>query len=231
VLLYTPLEVLVFRFQNRVMQNVEGDVQRLDDNCCRVLMCEAHDEDTMSDIRDRMIRAIERAFSGRHELVKEVTGNSQFFIKSGETWNVVKEFTRVQAIVSGNLANEIIFKLQYGKHQNSDDLKEEERDLAGFDCYSLYQHADQTSEWRLCKIMQREPIINQADNPLEILQKGFLDVPRPQSDHPSMNFYYWIEFLHHRKNGQKLWLRRRREEILMSARYSREQVRNYEQET
>lgn len=46
-----------------------------------------------------------------------------------------------------------------------------------------------------------------------------------------MGFYYWIEFLHHRKAGQKLWLKRKREEILMSARYAREQQRNYEQET
>lgn len=37
--------------------------------------------------------------------------------------------------------------------------------------------------------------------------------------------------MHHRKLGQKLWFKRRREELLMSARYTREQQRNYEQET
>lgn len=45
------------------------------------------------------------------------------------------------------------------------------------------------------------------------------------------SYHYWIEFLHHRKTGQKLWLKRRREDILMSARYAREQQRNYEQES
>lgn len=41
-------------------------------------------------------------------------------------------------------------------------------------------------------------------------------------------YYYWIEFLHHRKMGQKIWLKRKREEVLLSVRYSREQQRSYE---
>ena len=92
--------------------------------------------------------------------------------------------------------------------------KEEERDLAAFDCYSMYKHSDLSYEWRLCKIMLKEPIINAiAYNPNELLSK-----PREQEG----GFYFWIEFLHHRKVGQKLWLKRKREDILMSARYARE---------
>ena len=41
-------------------------------------------------------------------------------------------------------------------------MKEEERDLAAFDCYTLYKHCDLSYEWRLCKIMQKEPIIGQG---------------------------------------------------------------------
>jgi hypothetical protein len=43
---------------------------------------------------------------------------------------------------------------------------EEERDLAGFDCFSLYRHSDLSYEWRLCKIMQREPIIQHQSTAL-----------------------------------------------------------------
>lgn len=38
------------------------------------------------------------------------------------------------------------------------DLTEEERDLAAYDCYSLYKHSDQSYEWRLCKIVRKEQI-------------------------------------------------------------------------
>ena len=69
--------------------------------------------------------------------------------------------------------------------------------------------------------MQREPIITQEAATFS----------NPLAGGTTRGYHYWIEFLHQRKLGQKIWLKRRREEILMSARYSREQVRNYEQET
>ena len=56
--------------------------------------------------------------------------------------------------------------MEYSKHQGEDifmNSKEEERDLAGFDCYSLYKHNDNSYEWRLCKIMQKEPIVEGAN--------------------------------------------------------------------
>lgn len=117
-------------------------------------------------------------------------------------------------------------RLDFPRHQGEENMLEtieEERDLAGFDCFSLYRHSDLSYEWRLCKIMQREPIIQH--------QATSLYIKNPLNQPVRANYHYWIEFLHHRKLGQKLWLKRRREEILFSARYSREQIRNYEQET
>jgi hypothetical protein len=53
-------------------------------------------------------------------------------------------------------------RLDFPKHQGEEEVlagKEEQRDLAGFDCFSLYRHCDLSYEWRLCKIMKREPIV------------------------------------------------------------------------
>jgi len=33
----------IFRFQSRVMYNMEGEVERIDSRACRVLMKEAHE--------------------------------------------------------------------------------------------------------------------------------------------------------------------------------------------
>jgi len=41
------------------MQNVEGDIQKLESNCFRVLMMEACEEDTLSDIRDRIAKILQ----------------------------------------------------------------------------------------------------------------------------------------------------------------------------
>ena len=54
-------------------------------------------------------------------------------------------------------------KMEVSRHQGEDaevNRREEERDLAAFDCYSLYKHSDMSYEWRLCKIMYKEPIVN-----------------------------------------------------------------------
>ncbi len=62
------------------MQNVEGDVQKMEGNCYRVLMCEGHEEDTISDIRVRIINALQKAFSKNQSLVDEVRGKLDFFV-------------------------------------------------------------------------------------------------------------------------------------------------------
>jgi hypothetical protein len=66
------------------MQNVEGEVQMLEGNCCRVLMCEAHEEDTASDIRERVALAIEKGFTGRSQEVTEVRAQREVFVKNAD---------------------------------------------------------------------------------------------------------------------------------------------------
>ena len=85
-------------------------------------------------------------------------------------------------------------KMEESKHWGENlflSSKEEERDLAAFDCYSLYKHCDGSYEWRLCKIMHKEPIVS----PQELAKTS------EEIDSQSQKFYYWIEFLHHRKTG------------------------------
>ena len=55
--------LLIFRFQTRVMNNVEGEMQKLDGSTYRVLMTEAFEEDCITDIRYRMSQAITSQFS------------------------------------------------------------------------------------------------------------------------------------------------------------------------
>lgn len=94
-------------------------------------------------------------------------------------------------------------KIEFLKHQGEDlfmSSKEEERDLAAFDCYSLYKHCDFSYEWRLCKIMQKEPVVEKSGvNALNGGGASDLDVLNKNLG--SQKFYYWIEFLHHRKTG------------------------------
>ena len=75
--------------------------------------------------------------------------------------------------------------------------------------------------------MHKEPMLDS-----EVGVAGIMTQAKPVNAESfkknTSKFYYWIEFLHHRKTGQKIWLKRRREEILISARYAKEQVRNYE---
>ncbi len=143
------------------MHNVEGEMQKLDGNTLRVLMTEAFEEDCITDIRFRMSLSME-TFS--QKLAEEIKGTRTFFVKDGsQKWSSVRDHDRlIQFSQQSDESSEILMRLDFPKHQGEEDIlagKEEERDLAGFDCYSLYRHCDLTYEWRLCKIMQREPII------------------------------------------------------------------------
>jgi len=50
--------LLIFRFQTRVMNNVEGEMQKLDESTYHLLMTEAFEEDCITDIRYRMSKGI-----------------------------------------------------------------------------------------------------------------------------------------------------------------------------
>jgi hypothetical protein len=108
------------------------------------------------------------------KIINRIIGQSEFFVcdlNSGKQTQA-KEYDRMAKFASAPDCTEILMRLELPKHQTDDiDVREEERDLAAFDCFSLYKHSDQSFEWRLCKIMQREPIVVQeiGSSPTELI--------------------------------------------------------------
>jgi hypothetical protein len=139
VLLDIKDSLFVFRFQTRVMHNLEGEIEELDSRTFRVLMKEAHEQDVISDIRERIYKVLAT-------ITTQVPGSLSFYVKDGDTWTRALEFDRI--IKFHGEGSEMVMKLS-----RSMGASEEARDLAGFDCYSLYRHCDLSYEWRLCKIM------------------------------------------------------------------------------
>lgn len=43
------------------------------------------------------------------------------------------------------------------------------------------------------------------------------------SVHESDQFYYFLEFHHLRESGREMWVKRRREDVIFSSRYARDQ--------
>lgn len=155
----------VFRFQAKVMHNVEGDLHRLDPHTFRILMGAAHEQDVVSDLRERIIAVIKRMVTSETDLAAnldsefmlQAQGARDFFVREVPSkWCIAREFDRLGQFAQGSADSEVIMKLERSRHQGGDDqlgAREEERDLAAFDCYSLYKHCDMSYEWRLCKIM------------------------------------------------------------------------------
>lgn len=85
--------LLIFRFQARVMHNVEGEMQKLDGNTFRVLMTEAFEEDCISDIRFRMSLTMG---TFNEKLAEEIKGTRTFFVKdTTNKWVSVKDHDRL----------------------------------------------------------------------------------------------------------------------------------------
>jgi hypothetical protein len=79
-----------------------------------------------------------------------------------------------------------------------------------YDCLSLYKHADKSYEWRACRVMRRELLLNYKEQ---------LNQDSGESD--AMSFSYWIEFWHARDEGSHMWFKRNYSEILLSTDYTR----------
>jgi hypothetical protein len=85
--------LLIFRFQARVMNNIEGEIQKIDDNTQRVLMTEAFEEDCITDIRFRMGLTITPISL---KLAEEIKGTRAFFVKDSlGKWVQVRDHDRI----------------------------------------------------------------------------------------------------------------------------------------
>jgi len=215
VLLNIEEALIIFRFSNG-MQPQEGVLDKVDGSTFRISMGSVCEEDVIADLRERMTRALEKNIASCEELrlvnsekniMLELNGTREFVVKV-QQWEKADEFDRLAKYCLEQ--NEVIVKMERVRALGG--FSEDKEQGGGYDCYSLYRHSDLSYEWRLCKIVNRE-------------QK------RDESGKEDMQFYYWIEFLHLRELGCEILFKRERTEVLMGARFAREQKRNFEQTT
>lgn len=216
------------------MQNIEGELEKIDANSYRISMTAAHQEDVVSDLRERIIGALRKIIEsepiikkvdGSLDLIKQAQGIRGFLLKitkvQGKQWTKVEEYDRLVKFTADDESSQLVLKFEQTIYQMGRPIELSLETPEGYDCFSLYKHTDFSYEWRLCKIVHKE-------------KKGRnnnLSSKKVKENDSQGDFYYWIEFLHLKHIGSSMWLKRNREEILMSARYSREQQRNFEAST
>ena len=110
------------------------------------------------------------------KLLNEIDGKKDFFVRklvSRERnggglleWRKVHDFDRIESFSQDDekINDEVVFKLVYspaidlelktGGTEESDEVPQHVKD--GYDCYSIYKHVDNSCEWRLCRIVEKE---------------------------------------------------------------------------
>jgi hypothetical protein len=74
-------------------------------------------------------------------------------------WNAINDFDRIEKFSDDEVhEDEVVFKLAVNKQANEEEVLDEKplHLLEGYDCFSIYKHADNSYEWRLCKIVGKE---------------------------------------------------------------------------
>ena len=175
------------------------------------------------------------------ELNKEsVAGNN----KSWQwLWKNVNDFDRMEKFSDDEVfEDEVVFKLVKKQGADEEILDEKPQHiLEGYDCFSLYKHSDDSYEWRLCKIvgkamkpeykqMAMEAFVDLAKKSRASVQDGDGNEQDPKqgganraSVHDSDQYYYFLEFQHLKDYGREMGVKRRREDVIFSARYARDQ--------
>lgn len=161
-------------------------------------------------------------------------------------WNAINDFDRIEKFSDDEVhEDEVVFKLATRKGTAEEVLDEKPKHLLeGYDCFSIYKHADNSYEWRLCKIVGKELKTefkqqSAVESFLELGSKYRKDVDQDSeqitsskkqlfgnnyrmSVHESDQYFYYLEFQHLKLYGREMWCKRRREDVIFSARYSRD---------
>jgi len=106
------------------MQNIEGDLEKIDANSYRISMTAAHQEDVVSDLRERIIGALSKIIESepiikkvddRLDLIKQAQGIRGFLLKTtklqGQQWAKVEEFDRLVRYTADDESSQLVFKL------------------------------------------------------------------------------------------------------------------------
>ena len=162
-------------------------------------------------------------------LLQEIDGKREFFVrKAGPrmllSWRKAHDFDRLEAFTDDErVGDEVVFKLVYnpalrlevatGGEEEFDERAKHEKE--GFDCYSIYKHADNSYEWRLCRIVEKElryaedrdmrnlsdKMAREADAQ-SVQSKGTVNSVKVLQDNAreaSERFLYQLQFLHLRQ--------------------------------
>ena len=153
-------------------------------------------------------------------------------------WKEASDFDRLDKFSDDEVfEDEVIFKLVKRRGGQEEQLDSRPQHLAeGYNCFSLYKHSDNSYEWRLCKVVGKElrpefktqaaleSFLKQDAN--QSINKEVLGQGRVAMDE-SDEFLYFLEFLHLKDYGREMWCKRRREDVVFSAGFSRED-KNFE---
>ena len=161
-------------------------------------------------------------------------------------WKNVNDFDRMEKFSDDEVfEDEVVFKLIKKQGADEEILDEKPQHiLEGYDCFSLYKHSDDSYEWRLCKIVGKvlRPEYKQmamqafqdlakksgvsanedADQDANARQGGQFGASKTSAQ-DSDQYYYFLEFQHLKEYGREMWVKRRREDVIFSSRYARDQ--------
>ena len=111
-------------------------------------------EDTFNDVRQKILDTLEfgqrqlkeiRDLSQRMDIKQEFSSKVLFVIGQDErkqSERIIKEFDRVGKHFNSYAAQ--IFRIEASRHNTNINF--------GYDCFSIYKHADNSTEWRSCKV-------------------------------------------------------------------------------
>jgi hypothetical protein len=162
-------------------------------------------------------------------------------------WAPLNDFDRMEKFADPGVyqdevfQDQVIFKLINTSGEDAADIEEYRDDkpkhiVDGYDCYSIYKHQDNSYEWRLCKIIKMELKPEFKFNAIQAFQElGEAKIANYNRDNTVYQsgqgkmmqeqdkYWYYLEFEHLKEYGEEMWFKRRREDIIFSSRYSRDQ--------
>jgi len=159
-------------------------------------------------------------------------------------WRPLNDFDRMEKFSDDEVfENEVVFKLVNTSGNDPNDVEEYQDDkpahvLEGYDCYSIYKHQDDSYEWRLCKIVKKElkpefknaaaAFLDLGQRKMESFDHAAADTQRQgvgykKALNETDKYFYILEFEHLKDYGKEMWVKRRREDVVFSAGYSRDQ--------
>lgn len=164
-------------------------------------------------------------------------GNQEFHWR----WDPLNDFDRMEKFADDEVFDgEVVFRLINTSGEDVNDIEEYMDEVPkhirdGYNCYSLYKHQDDSYEWKLCKLIKQE--LRPEFRGTQLAKDAFMDIGKASMKNykgegqGSTNtiqdqdkYYYHLEFEHLKEYGKEMWVKRRREDLIFSSQYARDQI-------